>query len=123
MSARIRARGLAALALLAAAALALSACGGSDEGATTSAQPGAPDSDAMAEFQSCMEENGASLPDMGSGVAPSGTPPTGAPPTGTDSGQPPQLDEDTQAAMEACSDLMPAAPDGAPGGIPSTGSS
>jgi hypothetical protein len=121
MSTRIRGRALAALALLAAAALALSACGGSDEGATTSAQPGAPSSDAMAEFQSCMEENGASLPDMGSGAPPSGTPPTDSSPSA--GGEPPQLDEDTQAAMEACSDLMPSPPEGAPSGVPFSGAS
>ena len=108
MNGAIRSPAVAVLALLAALALALSACGGGDSSTTTSAQPGAPDADAMAAFQSCMEENGASLPDMASGET---------------AGQPPALDEDTQAAMEACQDLMPAPPDGAPAGAPPTGTS
>jgi hypothetical protein len=100
-----RSRAVAGLALLAALALALSACSGGGEDSTADAAPAAPDTKAMAAFQSCMEENGASMPD--------------APPA-TDSGasaQPPQMpapDSDTQAALDACSDLMPAPPSGAP---------
>ena len=116
----IRSRAAAALALLAVLALALSACDGGDS-STAAATPGQPDSEAMTAFQSCMEDNGASLPDPGS----AGAPPTGAPPaTSDDSGsaaQPPQmpeLDADTQAALDACSDLMPAPPSGAPTGAP-----
>ncbi len=114
----------------------LSACGGGDDSSTAAAAAsGQPDTEAMAAFQSCMEENGASVP----GPAAGGAPPTGTPPassdsgssdsTGSDSGsgstaQPPQMpemDADTQAALEACSDLMPTPPDGAPTGAPPTG--
>ena len=104
MRAAIRPRALTALALLAALALALGACGGSDDstGAGSAAAAG-PDTEQMAEFESCMEENGATLPEPGAGE------------------QAPQMqapDEDTQAALEACSELMPAPPGGAPVGSP-----
>ena len=118
MSARLRPRALAAMALLAALALALGACGGGDSSTTDAAAVAGPDSEQVAEFESCIEENGGTLPELGA--------PAGAPPSASSSGagssteapQPQTLDEDTQAALDACSELMPAPPAGAPVGAP-----
>ena len=84
----------------------------------------APDSEAFAEFQDCMSENGADVPG----------PPAGAP-TGPGAGPPRSQnqrfprpngralvrpDSKTRAAFEACKDLMPERP-GGPSGFPAPG--
>ncbi len=83
---------------------------------------------AMAAYESCMEENGVTMPERaagGAGAAPKGgtppqggTPPSGTPraggPGGSPGQAPPGVDEDTwAAAREACSDLAPTPPGGA----------
>jgi hypothetical protein len=111
----------------------LAACGTSTDTSTSAAAPAsaeapaddAPDAE-MADYRSCLEENGVSMPDRPDGDAGAppqgGTPPSGAPRPGGGAGgpggppdqAPPGVDEDTwEAAQEACSDLAPTPPDGA----------
>jgi len=104
----------------------------SAEAPADTAQGGTGDTD-MAAYQSCLEENGVSMPERPAGAgqggaAPQGdagpqggTPPSGAPaaggpggPGGSPDQAPPGIDDDTwAAAQEACSDLAPAQPGGA----------
>lgn len=115
--------GIVAVAAVAIVAVVLIA-GGSDSDDQASAAVGA-DPEAMAEFRECLTEHGGELPEPPSGdqlpAPPSGEPPSGAaPPAGGF-----ELDEETQAAIEECSDLMPegspglVVPGGAPGFAPS----
>ena len=86
-----------------------------------------PDGTELAAYQSCLEENGVSMPErpaggaapeggapLRGGTAPQGgTPPSGGP-GGSPDQAPPTVDVDTwAAAQEACSDLAPTPPDGA----------
>lgn len=113
----------------------LAACGTSTDTTSTAAassaaaaQPSAADGDDtdaddtdMADYRSCLEENGVTMPEPpagGGGVPPQGgTPPSGAPAAGGPGGAarqaPPGVDGDTwAAAQEACADLAPTPPDG-----------
>ena len=120
------------------ALLGLAACGTStDNGASAaaasaSAEPPAdgvasPDGTELAAYQSCLEENGVSMPERPAGgaapergapprggVAPQGGTPASGGPGGSPDQAPPGVDADTwAAAQEACSDLAPTPPDGA----------
>ena len=120
------------------ALLGLAACGTStDNGASAAAATASaeappddaatPDGTEPAAYQSCLEENGVSMPERpGGGAAPKGgppqggtapqggTPPSGGGPGGSPDQAPPGVDADTwAAAQEACSDLEPTPPDGA----------
>jgi hypothetical protein len=78
----------------------------------------------LADYRTCLEENGVTLPEPPSGGtgAPrqGGTPPSGAPagggqggPGGSPGQAPPGVDATTwAAAQEACADLAPTPPDG-----------
>ena len=119
----------------------LAACGTSTDTTSTAAassaavaQPSAADGDDtdgddtdaddtdMADYRSCLEENGVTVPEPpagGGGVQPQGgTRPSGAPAAGGGPGgaarqAPPGVDGDTwAAAQEACADLSPTPPDG-----------
>ena len=116
------------------ALLGLAACGTSTDTGTSAAAASAsaeapaddaatPDGTELAAYQSCLEENGVSMPERpggGAGAAPEGgvppqggTPPSGGP-GGSPDQAPPGVDVDTwAAAQEACSDLAPTPPDGA----------
>jgi hypothetical protein len=129
----------------------LTACGTSTDATTStaaSATAEAPADDAatqdgtgdteMAAYQSCLEENGVSMPERPAGGAgpaaagrggtppQGGTPPSGAPaaggaggPGGSPDQAPPGVDADTwAAAQEACSDLAPTPPGAAPTASP-----
>ena len=119
------------------ALLGLAACGTStDTGTSTAAsastaaaddtagEDDAADADPAA-YQSCLEENGVSMPAPPAGAQvgsppKGGTPPSGAPaaagqggPGGAPDQAPPGVDDDTwEAAQEACSDLAPTPPEG-----------
>jgi hypothetical protein len=118
------------------ALLGLAACGTSTDTSTSAAASAsaeapaddaddAPDTD-LAAYQSCLEENGVSMPEPAERGAPpqggtppqDGTPPSGAPragggPGGSPGQSPPGVDDGTwAAAQEACSDLAPAPPGG-----------
>jgi hypothetical protein len=82
------------------------------------------DSD-LADYRSCLEDNGVTMPEPPSGGAGAprrgGTPPSGAPaagggqggPGGTPGQAPPGVDATTwAAAQKACADLAPTPPDG-----------
>ena len=118
----------------------LAACGTSTDttsaaaaSSAVAAQPSAADDDTdgddtdgdddtdMADYRTCLEENGVTMPEppAGGGGAPpqGGTPPSGAPAAGGSGGAarqaPPGVDGDTwAAAQEACADLAPTPPDG-----------
>jgi len=120
------------------ALLGLAACGTSTDTGTSAAAASAsaeaddaatPDGTELAAYQSCLEENGVSMPERpggGAGAAleggappqggtapQGGTPPPGGP-GGSPDQAPPGVDADTwAAAQEACSDLAPTPPDGA----------
>ena len=105
------------------ALLGLAACGTSTATGTStaaSASAAAPADDTAGEddsadadpaaYQSCLEENGVSMP-----APPSGAPAAGGQggPGGAPDQAPPGVDDDTwEAAQEACSDLAPTPPDG-----------
>jgi hypothetical protein len=89
---------------LSAAALGLVACGESEPSAPAESprpEAGAKLEDRMAEFRSCMRENGLDLPEA---------PATAGPPPGID-----QNDPEVQRAVRACRDLLPEG--GPPGGL------
>ena len=96
---------------------------GSDSDSEASAAQG-PDPEAMTAFRECMTEHGADLPEPPSGELPA--PGTGSPPSGDSQEIPPergalvQPDAETQAALDACADLMPEGQGGfiGPGGPP-----
>jgi hypothetical protein len=119
----------------------LAACGTGTDTSTTSAgtsssaaaQPSiaddgddADDADSdLADYRSCLEDNGVTMPEPPSGAAGAprqgGTPPSGAPaagggqggPGGTPGQAPPGVDATTwAAAQKACADLAPTPPDG-----------
>jgi hypothetical protein len=92
------------------------------DGADTDGDDTDADDTDMADYRSCLEENGVTMPEPpggGGGVPPQGgTPPSGAPAAGGGPGgvarqAPPGVDGDTwAAAQEACADLAPTPPDG-----------
>jgi hypothetical protein len=116
----------------------LAACGTGTDTSTTSAgtassaaaQPStgddADDADSdLADYRSCLEDNGVTMPEPPSGGAGAprqgGTPPSGAPaagggqggPGGTPGQAPPGIDATTwAAAQKACADLAPTPSDG-----------
>jgi hypothetical protein len=97
---------------------------GSDSDTEASAASG-PDPEAMAEFRDCMSEHGAELPQPPSDGEPP-APGAGAPPSGGFQAAPSAggglfpADAKTRKALQACGDLMPQPPAGAPPGIAPT---
>lgn len=112
-----------AVAAAVALGLGLSACGGGDDEPAAS-EGGAPDTEAFAEFQACLDEQGVELPGPGGGGPPGGgEPPEDFEPPGDfgqggpPAGGPPGLDSGAQAAIEECGDLLPEGAGGPGGGF------
>lgn len=111
--------GIVGTAAVAIVAIVIVAGGGDDGGADASTTP-AVDSEQTESFQACLSEQGvdeSTMPMGPGGVTPGAD---GAPSDGdqfqppSDGGMP-QPSEEMQEAMEACQDLMPTPPGGAPG--------
>jgi hypothetical protein len=116
----------AAIAVLAAATVALGACGSSSNASSSSAQPtqqqgqqqgGGPFASLSASTRACVEKQGVTLP---TGRRPgNGQPPNGQPPAGT-AGRPANSDRfaKMRAALKKCGVNLPSRP---PGGGPPQG--
>lgn len=104
-------RAVALLGVVAALSFAAVGCGstkstnaGGAAGTQTSPRGQAPqiDQQAVARLQECLKKHGVTLPTGG--------------PQGGQQGQPPTLDDQTRNAMQACSQYLPAQPQGGFGG-------
>jgi hypothetical protein len=126
--------GVVALVVLAACGTSTGSAASTSSGTPASAEPSAADSVSgdtddsrdsdLADYRSCLQGNGVTLPEPPSGAGQGGapplgrTPPSGAPaPNGRSGGPdqaPPGVDAQTWAsAQEACADLRPTPPSGA----------
>jgi hypothetical protein len=99
-------RMIALAAIVTALALAVVGCGSSKTASSTSQssasrQPSAGNQQAFTRLRQCLEAHGVK-------------PPSG-PPQGRQQGQPPSFDANTQAAMQACRQYLPARPQGQAG--------
>jgi hypothetical protein len=95
-------RGIALAAIVTALALVVVGCGSSQASwagqSSSSGQPCAGSQQAFTAFRQCLEAHGVNPPNR--------------PPRGQQQGQRPTLDQNTQAAIQACRQYLPAHPQG-----------